>query len=183
MACIRIRMITSSDQSSILAFLPVQSTTNRQIAAQDPTTVRALASQACTVSLQRKSVQTPTAMVRCLILSQLPFLIRLFLTPLLYDRYLIHGTAYDDQTSTFILPSGGGFEVVFCPKGRSSNILKVLGDQLRAVAASGGVSEQIIQELANGTYPRQSIATRPSLDGCLALILVFMAGVVLFFPP
>ena len=31
--------------------------------------------------------------------------------------------AYDDQTSTFVIPAGGGFEVVFCPPGRSTNIL------------------------------------------------------------
>lgn len=31
--------------------------------------------------------------------------------------------AFDDQTSTFIIPSGSGFNIVFCPGGRSSNIL------------------------------------------------------------
>lgn len=31
--------------------------------------------------------------------------------------------AYDDQTSTFIIPAGAGFEVVFCPGGLSTNIL------------------------------------------------------------
>ncbi|PGH28229.1 hypothetical protein AJ80_00120 [Polytolypa hystricis UAMH7299] len=31
--------------------------------------------------------------------------------------------AYDDETSTFAIPSGSGFEVVFCPMGRSSDIL------------------------------------------------------------
>ncbi|KZF24107.1 Osmotin, thaumatin-like protein [Xylona heveae TC161] len=31
--------------------------------------------------------------------------------------------AFDDQTSTFIIPSGGGFGVVFCPEGRSTTIL------------------------------------------------------------
>lgn len=31
--------------------------------------------------------------------------------------------AYDDQTSTFIIPEGGGFEIIFCPGGRSTNIL------------------------------------------------------------
>lgn len=30
---------------------------------------------------------------------------------------------YDDQTSTFIVPSGGGYEVIFCPGGRSTNII------------------------------------------------------------
>lgn len=32
-------------------------------------------------------------------------------------------TAFDDQTSTFIVPSGPGFNIIFCPGGRSSNIL------------------------------------------------------------
>jgi hypothetical protein len=31
--------------------------------------------------------------------------------------------AYDDQDSTFIVPEGGGFQVIFCPGGRSTNIL------------------------------------------------------------
>ncbi|KAK4575041.1 hypothetical protein LTR86_000893 [Recurvomyces mirabilis] len=31
--------------------------------------------------------------------------------------------AYDDQTSTFVIPSGAGFQVVFCPGGKSTNII------------------------------------------------------------
>lgn len=31
--------------------------------------------------------------------------------------------AYDDQDSTFSVPKGGGFQVIFCPGGRSTNIL------------------------------------------------------------
>lgn len=31
--------------------------------------------------------------------------------------------AYDDQTSTFIVKSGPGFEVIFCPGGRSTTII------------------------------------------------------------
>lgn len=31
--------------------------------------------------------------------------------------------AYDDQDSTFIIPEGGGFQVIFCPGGRSTNII------------------------------------------------------------
>ena len=31
--------------------------------------------------------------------------------------------AYDDQDSTFIVPQGGGFQVIFCPGGRSTNII------------------------------------------------------------
>lgn len=35
-------------------------------------------------------------------------------------------TAYDDTTSTFTVKQGAGFEVVFCPSGRSTNIQKSL---------------------------------------------------------
>lgn len=64
----------------------------------------------------------------------------------------VYSYAYDDQTSTFVVPQGGGFEVVFCPKGRSSNILQVFGDQMREVAAAGMVSPQIERLASNETY-------------------------------
>jgi hypothetical protein len=35
--------------------------------------------------------------------------------------------AYDDAKSTFAVPTGAGFEIVFCPGGRSTTILKTLG--------------------------------------------------------
>ena len=64
--------------------------------------------------------------------------------------------AFDDQTSTFIIPQGGGFEVVFCPPGRSTNILTVFGDQLRQLGSSGGVvSQEVIQIAQNVTYIRE----------------------------
>lgn len=77
--------------------------------------------------------------------------------------------AFDDQTSTFIIPSGGGFEIVFCPRGRSSNILDVLGDELRQVAATGHVSEDLVQRLANGSFsssPKKSAGSyaRSAMD-------------------
>jgi len=50
--------------------------------------------------------------------------------------------AYDDQTSTFIIPSGAGFEVVFCPGARSTNILATGGTQLRNLASQGHVKRQ-----------------------------------------
>lgn len=34
--------------------------------------------------------------------------------------------AYDDATSTFTAPTGSGFEVIFCPGGRSTTILRTL---------------------------------------------------------
>lgn len=50
--------------------------------------------------------------------------------------------AFDDQTSTFIVPSGAGFEVVFCPGGRSTNILATSKAKLTQLAQSGSVSHQ-----------------------------------------
>lgn len=42
--------------------------------------------------------------------------------------------AYDDGSSTFAVPTGTGFEVVFCPGGRSTLIQKTLG---KVSAANG----------------------------------------------
>ncbi|KAJ4513002.1 hypothetical protein HRR78_002849 [Exophiala dermatitidis] len=63
--------------------------------------------------------------------------------------------AYDDQTSTFIIPQGSGFEVVFCPTGRSSNILAVFGDQLRQLAQTGHATRDIVGLAQNVTYIRE----------------------------
>lgn len=60
--------------------------------------------------------------------------------------------AFDDQTSTFIVPSGGGWEVVFCPVGRSTNILRTFGPQLSALAASGRVNGDDLAKLSNASY-------------------------------
>ena len=55
--------------------------------------------------------------------------------------------AFDDQTSTFIIPSGGGFEVVFCPPGRSTTILSTLSAQLHQLEATGHVTSQVLEML------------------------------------
>ncbi|KAF4994373.1 hypothetical protein FGRMN_5792 [Fusarium graminum] len=60
--------------------------------------------------------------------------------------------AFDDQASTFIIPTGGGFEVIMCPKGRSTNILKQLGDEMNELAESGGLSEVTQKRLKDVTY-------------------------------
>jgi beta-mannosidase len=49
--------------------------------------------------------------------------------------------AFDDQTSTFIIPSGAGFEVVFCPGARSTNILATESDKMLQLAQNGKVSK------------------------------------------
>jgi len=60
--------------------------------------------------------------------------------------------AFDDQTSTFIIPAGGGWEVVFCPQGRSTNILQILGTELRALASGGRVTQEMLAAVTNKTY-------------------------------
>ena len=51
------------------------------------------------------------------------------------------------------------------------------------VAATGKVSEEIVSELANGTYPPQSMAVRPSMDMRLGLVVMIMAVILFFLPP
>ncbi|KAK5128926.1 hypothetical protein LTR85_000259 [Meristemomyces frigidus] len=46
--------------------------------------------------------------------------------------------AYDDQDSTFINPTGGGYQVIFCPGGRSTNIIASKGTS--AIEHSGSSS-------------------------------------------
>lgn len=45
--------------------------------------------------------------------------------------------AFDDQTSTFIIPAGAGFQVIFCPGARSTNILAAEPQQLHQPAQGG----------------------------------------------
>ena len=59
--------------------------------------------------------------------------------------------AFDDQTSTFIIPSGGGWEVTFCPTGRSTNILKTFKPQLGALSEAGHATAQIKADAMNAT--------------------------------
>jgi hypothetical protein len=91
--------------------------------------------------------------------------------------------AYDDQTSTFITPQGGGFEVVFCPAGRSTNILATFGDQLRQLAQTGHATRDIVALAQNVTYIREKNAAAALLSTpgaslpsvALLWILVFLA--------
>lgn len=60
--------------------------------------------------------------------------------------------AFDDQESTFIIPKGGGWEVVLCPKGRSTNILRQLGSEMSELAAAGRLSEPAMKRLSDTEY-------------------------------
>lgn len=89
--------------------------------------------------------------------------------------------AYDDQTSTFIIPQGGGFEVVFCPSGRSSNILAVFGDQLRQLAQTGQATRDIVSLAQNATYIREKSAAaattgRPSKSLVVFVVIILLWG-------
>lgn len=59
--------------------------------------------------------------------------------------------AFDDRTSTFIIPSGGGWEVVFCPSGRSTNILATFADELPQIA-HGEVPDHVKLNAMNLSY-------------------------------
>ena len=71
--------------------------------------------------------------------------------------------AFDDQTSTFIIPDGGGWEVVFCPMGRSTNILATFKDQLSSIAGGHSLTPEVRSAVTNITY----IDTHPSSAGSL----------------
>jgi len=83
----------------------------------------------------------------------------------------VYSYAFDDQTSTFTIPSGGGFEIVFCPTGRSTTILKTFGSQLSQVAQTGHVTSQIYALAKNRTYI-ESKNEAASVGGSQALLAV-----------
>lgn len=92
--------------------------------------------------------------------------------------------AYDDQSSTFIVPEGGGFGVAFCPEGRSSNILATLGDQLRAVASRGYLDQAQLALTQNITYLESSdsvsLISRGAGTASWAFLAVVVALLILF---
>ncbi|KAH8169915.1 thaumatin family protein [Sarocladium implicatum] len=60
--------------------------------------------------------------------------------------------AFDDQKSTFIIPKGGGWEVVMCPKGRSTNILRQLSQEMDELNNAGNLSEKTLRRLRDVQY-------------------------------
>ncbi|KAH8811430.1 thaumatin family protein [Xylogone sp. PMI_703] len=58
--------------------------------------------------------------------------------------------AFDDATSTFSVPAGGGWEVVFCPAGRSTDILRRLGGVIGMMSGTG-VTEAVRMQAGNVT--------------------------------
>ena len=97
----------------------------------------------------------------------------------------VYSYAFDDQTSTFVIPSGGGFEVVFCPSGRSTTILKTFGNELRQLAQTGHVSLSARALAQNSSYIRlRSDATSRSGESNQALLAaVILLAFVCFSSP
>ncbi|KAH8654504.1 thaumatin family-domain-containing protein [Tricladium varicosporioides] len=69
---------------------------------------------------------------------------------------------FDDVSSTFIIPTGGGFEVIFCPEGRSTNILKTFLQQLQDLSSKGGATKQILEDTGNMTIINEAAAKMSS---------------------
>lgn len=107
--------------------------------------------------------------------------------PNLYSRNVkkvcpdAYSFAYDDQSSTFIVPSGGGFGVTFCPRGRSSNILAVFKQQLLQLAQTGHVTNRLLAEV--GGNAKASGAVRLSHTDELGLFVLMVVVMVLSGTP
>ena len=159
------QMIILNDLPSTHAILRVRSTIMHKIAVLGVTTVQTLANRARIAWLRRKSVLMLIAMVG----KAFP-----------RSRFLWQADsrpAFDDQTSTFIIPSGGGFEVVFCPTGRSSNILAVYSKQLDQLSQSGHVSAEIISDAQNITLQRiKNKGSRSGAPVALSMMMGAMAA-------
>lgn len=78
--------------------------------------------------------------------------------PSLYSQYAktvcpdAYSYAFDDKTSTFIIPLGGGWEVVFCPNGRSTNIQATFADALHNIASGVTITPQDLLNAMNLSY-------------------------------
>lgn len=75
--------------------------------------------------------------------------------------------AFDDQKSTFIIPTGGGWEIIMCPQGRSTDILRQLGAEMYQLASSGKLSSKALHRLGGvasaPTQESMGIALRKSM--------------------
>lgn len=91
--------------------------------------------------------------------------------------------AFDDQTSTFVIPSGGGFEITFCPAGRSTNILKTFAKQLAELASTGKVTSQVLSDAQNTTIIQEGgavMAGGKERVGSLGALVVMLAWLCLW---
>jgi Thaumatin family len=85
--------------------------------------------------------------------------------------------AFDDQTSTFIIPAqpGAGFEIIFCPEGKSTTIIKTFGSQMDEIASTGVVTTGIRADAENRTYIEEQ---NGASAGDMAVLRLALLGVV-----
>jgi hypothetical protein len=110
--------------------------------------------------------------------------------PSTYSRYAkavcpdAYSYAFDDKTSTFIIPMGGGWEVVFCPEGRSTDILATFSDELGGLASGGSVTAQTLLNAMNVSFIESKHSAAPNLAiprWNKSVYFVVMATTVLLF--
>ncbi|KAK5991041.1 Thaumatin-like protein 1 [Cladobotryum mycophilum] len=92
--------------------------------------------------------------------------------------------AFDDQQSTFIIPKGGGWEVVMCPAGRSTDILRKLGSEMFELASGGRLSSLSLKRLRNATYinQRQYQASASGVRPWIAMLATMsLIGIVMMW--
>lgn len=122
---------SSNGRHSIRVTLPVRSFESRRTAVQGNMEVQGIASRVNIRVPRRRFVLMHIAMV-CkntfdFLLEKHTILLHLNSPAAANDKFYFFSTchlAFDDQTSTFIVPSGAGFEIVLCPGGRSTRILE-----------------------------------------------------------
>jgi hypothetical protein len=89
--------------------------------------------------------------------------------------------AFDDQFSTFIIPSGAGFEVVFCPGARSTTILATSRDKMLQLAQNGRVDKQatmMMNRVRSDEVRRSAASGLPGTDGS-ALMFAMVVMVIM----
>ncbi|KAI9668527.1 MAG: hypothetical protein M1829_005344 [Trizodia sp. TS-e1964] len=87
--------------------------------------------------------------------------------------------AFDDQTSTFVIPTGGSFEVVLCPSGRSTNIIATSKEQLEHLKKTGTVGRR---DLGNGTTVGVDVTRKNAAvkgEGSTLALVVALGGALL----
>ena len=96
--------------------------------------------------------------------------------------------AYDDATSTFAITSGGGWEVTFCPPGRSTNILKTFKPQIQILNLAGRNTTKLQVDAANltliaegGKENSAEKSTGERMGGASLSALVVVVAVAVFW--
>lgn len=91
---------------------------------------------------------------------------------------LRRSAAFDDQSSTFIIPSGAGFEVVFCPGARSTTILTTERDSMLQLAQNGHVNKDqstMMKRKRSDMVRRSGARSNMRSNNAITLLVMAMA--------